>query len=49
MAKVIEIKQKSIRKLDKDIDSLFDLVWFVQFISLSETVAYKSFTTSLAK
>jgi len=25
MAKVIEIKQKSIRKLDKEIDSLFDL------------------------
>ena len=49
MAKAIEIKQKSIRKLNKDIDSLFDLVWFVQFISLRETVAYKSFTTSLAK
>jgi len=26
MAKAIEIKQKSIRKLNKDIDSLFDLV-----------------------
>jgi len=25
MTKVIEIKQKSIRKLNKDIDSLFDL------------------------
>ena len=49
MAKAIEIKQKSIRKLNKDIDSLFDLVWFVQFISLREIVAYKSFTTSLAK
>ena len=49
MAKAIEIKQKSIRKLNKDINSLFDLVWFVQFISHSEIVAYKSFTTSLAK